>query len=156
MQLFQTVSTSMRAARALVAGLALLVTACGSGSATPGGDGAPVITAATWTSIYADALAPAAKASCTGGSTCHSSLAQAGGTVSNFICTDKAGCYASLKGDSRLVRAQDTANPAASPLVRELRKAGGVGKMPKDSPFVFQTEDIQRIEDWIAAGAKDD
>ena len=110
---------------------------------------------ATWSGIYADYFGPQGVATCGGGG-CHTLPTDAGVIVTNFICTDKEGCYQSLVGASKLVLPADYATPAKSKLMRNLRQAGNAGKMPSKSTFVFSPADAARIEAWIANGAKDD
>jgi len=74
--------------------------------------------------------------------------------VSNMLCVDKAGCYASITGASKLVTPADANAPASSKLIKDLRQAGGAGKMPKGTDFVFQPGDLERLEYWIQGGAK--
>ena len=110
--------------------------------------------AATWTALWADYFGPEGVASC---ASCHETPDRPGVIVSNFLCVAKDDCYASLTGDSHLVKATDAANPDGSKLIRELRQAcTGKGRMPQDSKFFFQPADIARIDAWIEAGAPND
>ncbi len=155
-------SLVLASCRAAVLGLLLLAPpACSSGDASTGGgadagDQPWLRIEPTWASIYAGYFGPSGVASCTGGATCHSSPDQSGATASNFICADRDGCYASLTGISHLILAQDVMDPAKTKLLGRLRQAGGMGKMPSDSTFVFQPQDIDVLEAWIAKGAKND
>ena len=87
---------------------------------------------------------------------CHGSMANAAFVVSNFACVSKDDCYASVTGASHLVRPGDDANPAAAQLLHSIRQASNKGRMPPGNSFTFQSEDVARIEAWIAAGAKSD
>ncbi len=137
------------------------VTGCSSGDSATGGGGdagaQPWLNVEpTWSSIYAGYFGPAGVASCSSGSTCHTSLDQSGGTASNFICPDKDGCYTSLLGTSHLIRATDAMDPAKTPFLAKLRQTTGMGKMPSNSTFVFQSGDLDVLEAWIGKGANND
>jgi hypothetical protein len=110
----------------------------------------------TWTSIYDGYLGPSGVGSCSKGAACHVKPDDTGSVSSKFICADKDGCYVSLTGTSGLVRTQDIMNPAATPFLAKLRQEGGAGKMPSESTFVFQPEDIDVLSTWISKGAKND
>jgi hypothetical protein len=144
---------------AVLGAIAMAVAACGSGDASTGGgagDQPWLHVTPTWASLYDGYFGPSGAASCTGGSTCHSSAGQTGVTASNFICPDKDGCYASLMGASHLVRMQDAMDAGATPFLGKLRQVSGTGKMPSNSSFVFQPQDIDVIKAWITKGAKND
>ncbi len=57
---------------------------------------------------------------------------------------------------STLVAAADKNAPENSLLYTVLRKASGGGTMPKTPACAFSASDMQRIADWIGAGAADD
>ncbi|MEO7330694.1 MAG: hypothetical protein ABI193_19115 [Minicystis sp.] len=110
----------------------------------------------TWSSIYDGYFGPTGVGSCSSGKGCHTSADDAGTKASNFLCVDKDGCHASLTGTSNLVRPSDVKDPTRAPLLGKLRQAGGKGKMPSSSAFVFHPEDISVLEAWIAKGANND
>lgn len=150
-----------RCCSAILGFLALAASACSSGDSTTGGaadagDEPWLRIKPTWDSIYAGYFGPSGVASCTGGAACHSSSDQSGATASNFICPDKDSCFTSLTGISHLILAQDVLDPASTKLLGRLRQNSGTGKMPGDSTFVFQPQDIDVLEAWIAKGAKND
>lgn len=152
--------SALRAGLFLLLLFAVTATACSSGdSATGGGADAGdqpwLRIKPTWESIYAGYFGPSGVASCVG-STCHTSSEETGATASNFLCADKDGCYASLLGASHLIRAQDVMSPQATPLLAKLRQATGKGRMPSNSTFVFQPQDIDVLTSWIAKGAAND
>jgi hypothetical protein len=152
-------SALLKCGRVVLGLIAVTITACSSGdSATGGGAGAePWLTIKpTWDSIYTGYFGPSGVASCSTGSTCHTSLDQSGGTASNFVCPDKDACYASLMGNSHLIRAADVMDPAKTPFLAKLRQTTGSGRMPSSSKFVFQSGDIDVLEAWITKGAKND
>ncbi|MEP7125250.1 MAG: hypothetical protein ABJE95_30245 [Byssovorax sp.] len=143
--------------------MAIALVACGSGESTTGGAGGAdagsepwLHITPTWASIYGGYFGPAGVAGCANGSTCHSTADQSGAVASNFICPDKDACYASLMGTSHLIRATDAMNPGATPFLAKLRQLTGMGRMPSNSTFVFQSEDIDVLKAWIAKGAKND
>jgi hypothetical protein len=151
----------LKGRRVAVGLVAVILTACSSGDSSTGGGadaGAqPWLTIKpTWDSIYTGYFGPAGVASCSTGSTCHTSLDQSGGTASNFVCPDKDACYTSLLGASHLIRAQDVMDPAKTPFLSKLRQTTGAGRMPSNSMFVFQTGDVDVLEAWIGNGAKND
>ena len=153
---------ALRASRlaALFLLIAVAAAACSSGnSATGGGADAEdqpwMRIKPTWDSIYTGYFGPSGVASCAG-STCHTSSEESGATASNFICADKDKCYSSLLGTSHLIRAQDVMDPQATPLLAKLRQVTGKGRMPSNSTFVFQPQDIDVLEAWIAKGASND
>ena len=141
--------------------IAVVMTACSSGDSTGGGGGdagaQPWLTIKpTWDSIYAGYFGPSGVASCANGSTCHTTPDTSGVIASNFSCTDKDACYASLMGASHLIRAQDPMDPAATPFLSKLRQKTGMGRMPSNSTFLFQPEDVDVLKTWIGHGAKND
>jgi hypothetical protein len=145
---------------AILAGIAAAIIGCGSGSASSGGGGDAgqpwLHLQPRWASLYDGYFGPSGVASCANGSTCHSTLAETGGTASNFICPDKDACFTSLTGASHLIRTQDVMDPASTPFLHKLRQAGGSGRMPSNSTFTFQPEDIDLLQQWIGEGAKND
>ncbi len=148
--------------RVFVLGLiALAAAACSSGdSATGGGADAGdqpwLRIKPTWASIYDGYFGPSGVASCSNGSTCHTTPDTSGVVASNFSCTDKDACYASLHGASHLIRSQDPMDPAATPLLAKLRQNTGMGRMPSNSMFLFQPQDVDVLKTWIGNGAKND
>lgn len=112
-------------------------------------------TARTFTSLYDDYVGPKGKASCSSeGGACHGGPSEPGAQASGFVCTDKATCFTTLTQASGLVKAGTA--PAQTGFVAILRKPTG-GRMPKrPDSIVFQTSDLRRITDWIAAGAPND
>ena len=141
--------------------IAVVATACSSGDSATGGGGdagaQPWLSIKpTWDSIYTGYFGPSGVASCASGATCHTTADKSGVIASNFTCTDKDACYASLVGSSHLIRSQDPMDPAATPLLAKLRQPTGMGKMPSNSTFVFHSGDVDVLEAWIAKGAKND
>lgn len=137
---------------ATVAGIALLAVLHGCETPPASIPGPP-----TWSTIYEDYFAPSTVGGC-GGTTrgCHSSPSDPGAATSKLVCADMRGCYESLTQTSALIVPADRVRPTASGLVRALRHARGEGEMPKDSSFVFERGDIERISNWIARGAPED
>lgn len=128
----------------------------GTGAGTGGGDMPWLRASSSWASLYDVYFGPTGVASCSNGDTCHTSLMTSGGIASNFACTDKDACYASLTGLSNLVRMQDVGAPGSAPLLAKIRQKGNTGSMPSNSMFTFAPEDVAVIEAWIGKGAKDD
>lgn len=129
----------------------------GSSSSSGGTGGSAPLPPATWASLYTDYFGPTGKASCSGGSDCHLTATATGAVVSNLVCADKDGCFATFTGASHLVRpATDVSNPSGASIFKELRQAGKTGRMPLKSTFTFSPSDIDQISGWISRGAKND
>ncbi|MEO7110124.1 MAG: hypothetical protein ABI183_06775 [Polyangiaceae bacterium] len=126
---------------------------------TCSGDAGPLLSSGhTWAELYADYFGNLDRVGCAGNGSCHGDAAQTGALNSNFVCPvgDATSCYKSItSGAASLVFSGD---PATSPLTTQvLRHAdGSVGNMPKNPPCAFSATDLQRINDWIQAGASDD
>lgn len=128
--------------------------------------------ATSWRGIYRDFFGRRAQASCAGTGTCHESESRAGAKISNFICADVDACWMSLRTakdpDPRvsmraLVEESDVASPEGAYLFKVIRyrtKDGtlvpnrGMPQAPRD--YAFTAEDIDRMQAWIRAGAKND
>ena len=109
-----------------------------------------------WTDLYRDYFGPAGKASCAGDGTCHGDDTQAGAKASDYICGHDADtCYTGITSPrAGLVVAGDTTtDPKSTSLYAILRKKCGGGSMPRKPEFAFDAPDIQRIVDWMHAGA---
>lgn len=104
----------------------------------------------TFTEVQAQVFTP----SCAAFSSCHSGSAPAGGL--NLV----APAYEQLVGKGSTAAAGKILVVAGSPdtsyLVDKLRKRPGIegDQMPNTAPI--EEERIQLVEDWIAAGAKND
>ncbi len=126
----------------------------------------------TWTGIYRDYFGRRAKSSCAGNGTCHGGANENGVKSSNFVCTDLAGCYQSLRASKHpdprvstvsLVENADKTNPSGAYLFRVIRyrneqaivvEGRGMPQLPRD--FAFQNSDVVRMQAWVLAGAKAD
>jgi hypothetical protein len=125
---------------------------------------APVFTAAAgakWTDLYRDYFGPSGVASCAGTvGNCHGGTSDHGYAASGFLCTsgDQSGCYASLT--STADGGPDLIEPDASfnddSLSQVLCQCNGAGSMPYGCCYIFSATDLERIQDWIAAGAQND
>jgi len=121
-------------------------------------DAGPLSAGSSWEALYTDYFGNPGRASCAGNGSCHGDANQAGAKSSAFVCdaADRNACYASLVSTAAsLVVAK---NAASSPLLTQvLRHAdGSSGNMPKSPPYGFTATDLQRISDWINAGAPND
>lgn len=119
----------------------------------------PVQGGASWAELYRDYFGPEGKGSCASNVACHVPIKGAMGfEQSGFGCPDKDGCWASLtaQGDGGVLL--QPFNGAPSKLEWSLRKEVAVGRndMPSNSCQTFTKGDVQRIRDWMAAGAKND
>jgi hypothetical protein len=122
-------------------------------------DAGPLIsTGHTWAELYADYFGNPNRAGCAGNGTCHGDATQIGAQSSNYVCpvNDKDSCYQSITSNAAaLVQSGDPGNSALTTQV--LRHAdGSVGNMPKTPAYGFSALDLQRINDWITAGAPND
>jgi hypothetical protein len=113
----------------------------------------------TWSSLYRDYFGPAGVASCAGAAAgdCHGSTTQLGYEGSDFLCPTgdaSAACYAGFKSAGANLLDPD-ASFADDPVSDVLCQAGAVGTMPLGCPYVFTPVDIERISDWVNAGAPD-
>jgi hypothetical protein len=113
-----------------------------------------------WTSLYNDFFGPSGVASCAGTvGQCHGEASGLGAQASNYVCAGGVtGCYQGITNSAAgLVTVGDTTDsPLTSTLYLTLRKACGGGTMPKQpANFFFSAADMQRIADWIGAGAPD-
>lgn len=122
------------------------------------GDNAVLGTGHTWAELYADYFGSTSHGACAGTGACHGDATQSGAQNSNFVCplNDKDDCYTSMVSASAALI--QTSNPANSPLITQVLRHsdGSVGNMPLTPPCSFSSTDLQRITDWITAGAQDD
>ena len=121
-------------------------------------DGGPLSSGHSWAELYSDYFGNPGRAACAGNGSCHGDANQPGSQNSNYVCAlnDKDGCYNSItSATAALVLTND---PTNSPLTTQvLRHAdGSAGNMPKSPPYAFTTSALQRIQDWIKAGAPND
>ncbi|MEO6420099.1 MAG: hypothetical protein ABIP39_11855 [Polyangiaceae bacterium] len=117
----------------------------------------------TWVDLYQDYFGPAGGANCGGvnPANCHGQSDGKGAMASNFVCPPtRDDCYA---GMTKGIKSTLPSNvPAGTPakdtiLIQILRTADGTsGSMPKSPVCSFDTNDFQRITDWIKAGAPND
>lgn len=110
----------------------------------------------TWPDLYRDYFGPTGAASCAGNGTCHGDANQPGAQASNYVCgPDSDGCYDGITSPRAglLMKGDTTSDPKSTSLYAILRKKCGTGSMPKSPPFAFDAGDIQRIVDWLRAGA---
>ncbi len=121
-------------------------------------DAGPLGQGHTFDELYADYFGNPARASCAGNGSCHGADNQRGSQDSSFVCPagDKNACYTSL-----VSAAADLVNPGDAKtsilLTKVLRRADGTGgNMPQSPGYAFSDTDLQRISDWIDAGAKND
>lgn len=122
----------------------------------PEEDAGPIVNP-TWAGLYADYFGPTGKASCSGDGACHGDASHNGAKLSAFVCgADKDACFASITGESTLVRpGADPSSPSGLELI--LRKEAGGGRMPlRPASVTFSRNDIARIRAWIRNGAKND
>jgi hypothetical protein len=162
-------------------GLAVVLLAAGCSSATPdeqgggdrfdaaapstsigddGGDacGATGFDAAEgtgWSDLYRDFFGPTATASCAGTvGQCHGEASGLGAQASAFVCAGGvSGCYQGMTLPAAGL-VSDQSNPTGSTLYGTLRKTCGGGIMPKvPATYFFSPADMERISDWISAGA---
>jgi hypothetical protein len=109
-----------------------------------------------WTDLYRDYFGPTGKASCAGDGTCHGDKDQEGAVNSGYVCGHDADtCYTGITSPSAgLVMVGDTTtDPKSTTLYAILRKKCGGGIMPRKPAYAFDAPDIQRIVDWLRAGA---
>lgn len=123
------------------------------------GDAGPLLsTGHTWAELYADYFGNLDRVGCAGNGSCHGDATQAGSQNSSFVCPvgDATSCFTSItSATAALVVAGDATNSALTTQV--LRHAdGSAGNMPKNPPCAFSAIDLQRINDWITAGATND
>lgn len=126
--------------------------------AAAGIDAGPLGSGHSFDELYADYFGNPARASCAGSGSCHGADNQRGAQDSSFVCPagDKDACYTSLV--SRAADLVNAGDPTTSVLLTKvLRRADGTGgNMPQSPGYAFTVTDLQRISDWIAAGAKND
>jgi hypothetical protein len=112
----------------------------------------------TWTALYRDYFGPIGVASCAGNGNCHGSTSELGYMVSSYLCPPtKAACYAGITsmGDGGADLIAPDASFGSDYLSQVLCQTSGVGQMPLYCSYTFTAVDIQRIQDWIAAGRQD-
>jgi|GEM_PF-1932031 len=126
----------------------------------------------SWRGLYRDFFGRRAQASCAGNGTCHDTADRAGSKQSHFVCGDVDECWQSLRTakdeDPRvstrsLVEESDIATPASAYLFKVIRyrtpdgtavENRGMPQLPRD--YAFMPAAIDRMQAWIAAGAKND
>ena len=105
--------------------------------------------------LYRDYFGPTAKSSCAGTTgNCHGSADALGAIGSGgYVCGATAdACWQGMK----TAGLTDT-NAGSNPMLAVLRRCDGSGSMPQQpTSFYFYADDLQRIKDWLAAGALDD
>jgi hypothetical protein len=123
----------------------------------------PLGTGHTWVDLYQDYFGPAGGANCGGANpaSCHGVTTGKGAVASNFVCPPtRDDCYAGMTKGIRSTAPSNVAAgvaPENTILIQILRTADGSGgSMPKSPPCAFDTNDFQRITDWIKAGAPND
>jgi hypothetical protein len=122
--------------------------------ATGGGD--------TWSSLYHDYFGASGAANCTNSGACHGSAGGTGFKATQYLCPpcDPVGCYMGIVSQTtEPVFLAPGAPFDQTNLYTFLRKdvdAMMSGIMPLDSNYTFGASDLQRISDWVAAGAKND
>jgi hypothetical protein len=108
----------------------------------------------TWTDLYRDFFGNAAPGpGCKGtGGQCHGGVDQGGGGV--WVCGDtQESCWKGLTTATTALI--DTKNPDNSVLLSVALRQRGGGNMPlAPTTYVFSDASIQRIRDWMAAGAQ--
>ena len=114
----------------------------------------------TWRSLYRDYFGPAGVASCAGpaASDCHGSTSQMGYQMSYFLCPfgdASSACYAGFtSGAAPLV--EPDASFSDDTLSYDLcQLTPSEGTMPFGCTYYFTPVDMERIGDWVNAGAKD-
>jgi hypothetical protein len=126
----------------------------------------------TWRGLYRDFFGRRAQASCAGNGTCHDTAQRAGAVQSHFVCGDVDECWQSLRtakdADPRvstrsLVEDSDIPSPTSAYLFKVIRyrtadgtavENRGMPQLPRD--YAFMPAAIDRMQAWIAAGAKND
>jgi len=126
----------------------------------------------SWRGLYRDFFGRRAQSSCAGDGTCHHAPEASGSRQSNFVCGDVDGCWQSLRTakdpDPRvstraLVEDSDVASPASAYLFKVISYRTPDGTivpnrqmplLPRD--YAFMPAAIDRMQAWIAAGAKND
>ena len=109
-----------------------------------------------FTDLYRDFFGPTGLADCSASSMCHVSGGK-GALNSGYICSpDQVACWTTMTRS--IVPEGGSRTPEMTTLYLALRKAPPLvgGPMPKSSSFAFCPHDMQRIADWIAAGAPND
>jgi len=114
----------------------------------------------TWTALYRDYFGPTGVASCAGDGACHGDTSQPGYLVSRYLCptgNEPAKCYAGMTstGDGGANLIVPDASFSDDLISQILCQDDGTGIMPLYCSYYFTTVDMQRIADWVAAGAKD-
>jgi hypothetical protein len=115
----------------------------------------------TWSALYRDYFGSSGVASCAGSTgNCHGQPDAAGVAMSQYLCPphDAAACYAgfTLQGSSGPSLIDGDAGFDAGPLPDLLCTCGGIGNQPLGCCYVFQPVDMDRIANWVNAGAKGD
>ena len=132
----------------------------------PNYTGAP---STSWKGIYTAFFGQRAPGSCAGNGRCHGT-GGAGALSSKFVCQDLDGCYKSLTADVRpgeirplVDPTTDIATPAGADLFKVIRRIAPDGtvlvnaNMPlSPRSVVFSQAEVERIQQWISGGAKND
>jgi len=119
----------------------------------------------TWQALYRDYFGPAGRASCQGDGHCHGGTSEIGFEGSGFLCPASdagAACFMSItstgddSADLITPDASFTSDQISSVLCQDNATVGQMptgGDLGNGCAYSFTTVDIQRIADWIAAGA---
>lgn len=123
----------------------------------------------TWRGLYRDFFGRNAVSSCAAPGGCHAAAGQSGAGASSFICGDVDTCWQTMRTarhprkNVALVEDTAIADPASAQLfkvVRFVRPDGALvtnESMPlTPSDFAFQPAQIERMQAWIRAGARND
>jgi hypothetical protein len=164
-------------APALVVAGAVAVVGCGNATPTvQGGDPLRTVDPCVpdggnsgnrWQDLYACYFGPTGSASCGSMDGCHGARDQKGTTSTGFLCAPTSNptpCWRSLRLTSAAGQSPifpDGGDPKTSLFWLGLRKGGSdatkvFNNMPLNSSYVFQAEDLARINAWIQAGAPND
>jgi hypothetical protein len=117
----------------------------------------------TFTSLYADFFGPKGNANCAKNpGKCHGGPSEPGTQSSNgFMCVpDQDGCYKGLIGGGLVVPGSDDPSAGPNALTHHLRHVDpSTGLQSGDMPLapsgrVFSPAELQRVIDWIDAGAQ--
>jgi len=125
---------------------------CGSATADAGNGHA-------FSDLYRDYFGPTGAASCAGTGQCHGDSSQPGAQASAFVCGPVAtSCYQGMIAGSLITAGDTTTAPEDTLLWATIRKCSGGGTMPESPPetYSFDSASLQRIHDWLAAGAPND
>lgn len=123
----------------------------------------------TWRGLYRDFFGRTAVSSCAAPGGCHGAAGQSGASASGFICGDVETCWQTMRTAKHprknvaLVEDAATADPASAQLFKVLRfvrpdntLAANEGMPLTPADFAFQPAQIERMQAWMRAGAKND